>query len=586
MHSIPLAEDDVAPTLADPALDLSSDLRGTLVAGRHELAELFFHGEQGSVYLGRDTHSNRPIEVKILASEAATTAAVDRFRERSRRMLGLSHPGIAAVLGEGITENGLPFVVMEHREGRNLHHLQGDPRLAWPAPEAVLRQLAEALAALHALGVVHGAISAGNIVWIEDGSPTPRVQLVDREFNVPASDEFAAFDRGGDPRGSDTPPADDLHALGAVVYELCTGRLPSAAPLSMHQGDTQVAVPERFESIVLALVDPDPAGRPTSAVALLDLLDRATSGMQPGDLDFLAALGEPEPTRFADRFASTDRAEATPGARFVVHPEAPEPATASASLIPALDTSSPAHALAAAMDAFGMDDPPDRQRVPIPESPRPARKLASASAPDLTGPADSSTSASTSASTSTSTPASASASISVSTSASTSAALSLSADPILTSAEATPPASRADGSASDPRLLAATPTLAPGEPTTATLTARSEPSTTPLARQRELPPERTRLLLLVVGAGLVLILLAWLFRGSGAASPTAPQPAPVTAPTQPPHAERRVEPEPAGATLASGAAQALPAGPEPTGEPAAAPTAPQSHPPPTIQRLR
>ena len=186
MHSIPLAEDDVAPTLADPALDLSSDLRGTLVAGRHELAELFFHGEQGSVYLGRDTHSNRPIEVKILASEAATTAAVDRFRERSRRMLGLSHPGIAAVLGEGITENGLPFAVMEHREGRNLHHLQGDPRLAWPAPEAVLRQLAEALAALHALGVVHGAISAGNIVWIEDGSPTPRVQLVDRDTRGPA----------------------------------------------------------------------------------------------------------------------------------------------------------------------------------------------------------------------------------------------------------------------------------------------------------------------------------------------------------------------------------------------------------------
>ena len=608
MHSIPLAEDDVTPALADPALDLSADLRGTLVAGgRHELAELFFHGEQGSVYLGRDTHSNRPVEVKILASEAATTAAVDRFRERSRRMLGLSHPGIAAVLGEGITENGLPFVVMEHRAGRNLHHLQGDPRLAWPAPAAVVRQLAEALAALHALGVVHGAVTPGNIVWIDDAGTSPRVQLVDREFDLPPTHEFAAFEARGsfgpqsDTRSTpgDAPPGDDLHALGAVVYELCTGRAPEPPGgepglRSMHREDAQVAVPERFEAVVLALLDP--ASRPASAMALLDLLDRATSGMQAGDLDFLAALGEDEPTRFgaADsaRFAPSDSARFTPtsSSRFVVRVEPHDPAS--------LDSSSAAHALAAAMDAFDSDEPPEKLRVPIPE-PRPVSLSASGKQIPFAAPAVAE-------------PAVAEPAVAEPAVAEPAVAEPAATDPLTTSAEpdrhaAEPSASAsiplissgehalssgehshppAVASASDPRLHTATPSGPPPEPTTATLAARSEPPT--LAARVEaspgglaLPRDRTRLIV-VLAVGLLLILLAWLLR-----APAEPLPDAEPVPPQPSISEARTgsplpeaprtgsplpDPErsaPADATLASGAAPPLPSEPEaPPAEPA------------------
>ncbi len=292
MHSIPIAEDDAPPALDEPAIDLSADLRGRVLMGRYELAELFFHGELGSVYLGHDQHSGRPVEVKILAPSAAGSGLVERFRERSRRMLGLANPGLAAVYGEGLTENGLAFAITEHREGRNLHHMHGDPRLVWPAPEAVVRQLAEALQALHAVGVVHGAVSPGNIVWIE-GARAAQVQLVDREFRqTPAPDTEEPDTRT------------DLHALGAVVYELCTGRAPDHphAALGMHDADVEIAVPTAFEAVILALVDRDPNNRPGSAIALLDLLDRAsaTAGMGADDLDFLAALEEPGgvPSRF------------------------------------------------------------------------------------------------------------------------------------------------------------------------------------------------------------------------------------------------------------------------------------------------
>ena len=558
MHSIPLAEDDVAPTLADPALDLSSDLRGSVVAGgRHELAELFFHGSQGSVYLGRDTHSNRPVEVKILASEAATTAAVDRFRERSRRMLGLSHPGIAPVLGEGITENGLPFVVMEHREGRNLHHLQGDPRLTWPAPEAVLRQLGEALAALHALGVVHGAITAGNVVWIEDGAAVPRVQLVDREFHLPDSDEFTSFER----RSTDDPnPADDLHALGKVVYELCTGRPPEGVP-SMRDG--QVSVPERFESVVLALVDPDPTARPTTALALLDLLDRATTGLPPGDLDFLAALNEPESTRFG---TDPSTPPGTPPGTALGIPapprfgitEPPEPGPAAA-----MDTSSPAQALAAAMDAFGADDPPDRQRVPIPAAiiyPDAAPFAVVRPATDHSVPADRSSQRAPEA------------------------APDTVADAIpVAIPDAIPDAIPVAIPDTIPVVTPVAPGLAaaPDDPPARPDTHGAATSANELDRDLSSTSDRTRLLLVVIGVGLILILIAWLLRGGGEPTPEAPAPAPVAAAHDAPAPVEHRVPAPtdhADATLASGAVQALPSAPDPEPEPEPAP-APDEPPP-------
>jgi serine/threonine protein kinase len=383
MHSIPLAEDDVTPTLADPALDLSVRPPRQPRRGRPPRARraVFPRLEQGSVYLGRDTHSNRPVEVKILASEAATTAAVDRFRERSRRMLGLSHPGIAAVLGEGITENGLPFVVMEHRAGRNLHHLQGDPRLAWPAPAAVVRQLAEALAALHALGVVHGAVTPGNVVWIEDAGTSPRVQLVDREFDLPPTHEFAAFEARGsfgpqsDTRSTpgDAPPGDDLHALGKPSSTSCApvGPPPSvASPASAACTATTPRSPSRSASRPSSSLSSTPTSRPVRPAPS----PSSTSSTAP------PAACPPATSTSSPRSARTSRPASAPPTRPASPPRTrpaapPPPRPASSSRRRAarpylgLDSSSAAQALAAAMDAFDSDEPPETAARPDPRAP-------------------------------------------------------------------------------------------------------------------------------------------------------------------------------------------------------------------------
>lgn len=537
MHSIPIAEEDATPALVDEAIDLTADLRGRVVAGRHELAELFCHGELGSVYLGHDQHSGRTVEVKILAPEAASTGAVDRFRERSRRMIGVTHPALAAVLAEGITENGLPFAVMEHREGRNLHHLLGDSRLAWPAPAQIARQLAEALAALHAVGVVHGHVSAGNVVWIGDGSRGPQVQLVDREFRLATPDADAAASLGGQrsPQGHDAElDADaDLMALGTLLYELCTGHSPEdpqQSSRSMRLADTQISVPEAFESVVLALVDPNPASRPGSAMALLDLLDRAASaGINAGDLDFLAALGEDAAEPLAPPTMQS----------FARVRDEPSPPAQAAPGEPARASDMPSGFLDAQDEDDDLAPPPKRPPPPRPPAPRAAQ--VAARPPDSDPPTLSPASASAPApSPSASTSAPASASTSAPASASTSAPSASTSAPASTSTPSRPsntaphaavlwpPPGAPDPSASaslDAASSLPLPTVHP-QPLAATRPTPRPISSTARARQQD-----RRLLIVLIVVGLAVIVSVYLLR---TCDDRAADPQPVTPPVERP----------------------------------------------------
>ena len=527
MHSIPIAEDDAAPpALDEPAIDLSSDLRGRVVMGRYELAELFFHGELGSVYLGHDQHSGRPVEIKILAAAAATAGVVERFRERSRRMLGLFNVGLAAVYGEGLTENGLPFLITEHREGRNLHHMHGDPRLAWPAPEALVRQLAEALQALHAVSVVHGAVSPGNIVWIEDGARAAQVQLVDREFR-PAT---AAPEGELDPRM-------DLHALGAVIYELCSGRASDDpyTPASMRDADAAIAVPAPFEAVILALIDRNPANRPGSAMVLLDMLDRATasSGMDAGDLEFLAALEDPgvptrfqpvEPSRPLGAAVTARAADAVQAARvwpssepFPVAPQGPrapsQPFPAAAQIPRA--ASQPFPAASSVLPATpGATAPvaPSQSSGPPPTPSTPLRYVSPIpQGSTLAGLRERAERDAT---------------------ASTEAPVLFALDALDARPSAPPPSVAPSTTPAD---ATSSPSPASAPPIAATTTPRRKPAPRPAAT-----PRRGPLILGLVGAVVAIVLLIWLIQSCRSdatptvePTPAAPQNATVTTPTEP-----------------------------------------------------
>ncbi|MCY0995196.1 hypothetical protein OV203_49170, partial [Nannocystis sp. ILAH1] len=134
MHSIPIDEDPLPETLGGPIgpggkpseVEVLGDLRGHVLAGRYVLTELLGSGDLGCVYSGRDQASNQQVVVKVLAAPEQREV-VARIAERARRRLGVRQSCVAAVLAEG-TMGGLWYAVMEHAEGKNLYHADGDPR--------------------------------------------------------------------------------------------------------------------------------------------------------------------------------------------------------------------------------------------------------------------------------------------------------------------------------------------------------------------------------------------------------------------------------------------------------------------------
>ncbi|MBL9106746.1 MAG: hypothetical protein JNL82_37840 [Myxococcales bacterium] len=249
LHALPADEvGGLAPEepQAGPAAqaEASSDLCGRLVGARYDVRELRSHGEKAAVYLGFDRNYGRLVDLRFSAPQAIE--AGDDVRGRARRRMGVRHVHLAALQGEGLTEGGLHYVAMEHVEGRNLHHMIGDPRLTWPAVHAIGTQVAEALVALHGAWVVHGAVHPGNLVWVEHADERAvDVKLVDLDVSGAA----AAYGPPGI-AGVEADTSADVFALAVTLYELCTGKLPDPGLAALAHADAPAWFAELLRGVL------------------------------------------------------------------------------------------------------------------------------------------------------------------------------------------------------------------------------------------------------------------------------------------------------------------------------------------------
>ncbi|WP_263429772.1 protein kinase domain-containing protein [Nannocystis pusilla] len=246
MHSIPIDEEPLPETLGGPMgasgkpveVEVLGDLRGHVLAGRYVLIELLGSGDLGCVYSGRDQASSQQVVVKVLAAPEQREV-VARIAERARRRLGVRHPCVAAVLAEG-TMGGLWYAVMEHAEGKNLYHAEGDPRFEGAGLLKLAAELAEGLATLHALGAPHGAISPGNLVWSQAG-----VKLVD--LDVQAAPRLA--------EGAEA----DVTQLASVLLEVVgvgEAEAPWIAPIAqVVRGEARPSAAEWAQQLRAAEID-------------------------------------------------------------------------------------------------------------------------------------------------------------------------------------------------------------------------------------------------------------------------------------------------------------------------------------------
>jgi eukaryotic-like serine/threonine-protein kinase len=254
-----------------------------------------------SVYLARDTDLDRPVAVKLLAENLAGDESFrERFLREARLAAQLSHPNVVSVYDVG-EEAGRPFIVIECVEGETLADVLARRRRL-PADEAVALalQACRGLEHAHAAGLVHRDVKPQNLLLRRDGT------LKIADFGIARAAEATALTQTGtvlgtaaylapeQAAGERVSAAADIYSLGAVLYELVTGRPPyqfdSLPDLAAKQSVGAITpvrelapeVPQRVEDAVMRCLARNPAYRPASAADLARELALPTEPLPAG----------------------------------------------------------------------------------------------------------------------------------------------------------------------------------------------------------------------------------------------------------------------------------------------------------------
>ncbi|MEV4136436.1 protein kinase [Dactylosporangium sp. NPDC049742] len=319
----------------------------TMLGDRYRLETEVARGAIGAVWRAYDEQTGRWVAVKVMRAEAAEVPElVDGFLGEAELLAGLDHPSVIRVHNL-ITGKGLLAIAMELVGGPDLRRrLRADGPLPPAAAAEVVAQVADALAYVHAAGIVHGDVKPGNLLVPLDGGP---VRLADfgvaRRLDQPAgpthaTPEYVAPEvvAGGLPS-----PASDVYALGVVLFELICGRSPyrGGSPndvLRRHADCVPVpppGMPAALWPIIEGCMELDPRMRPAAASIMgrLRVAEGALDGFEP--LPRLPA----EAVTFWARSAEQTAPVSAPVRRvdWVPLPTAPtSPAAASAALMVAV----------------------------------------------------------------------------------------------------------------------------------------------------------------------------------------------------------------------------------------------------------
>src|SRR5262245_24662469 len=204
---------------------------GTTLAERYRIDTLLGRGGMGTVYRAHDLRLRRDVAIKVVEGQGLDSDARRRLLHEARTAATLNHPHIVAVHDAG--EAGeQPFVVMELVGGGSL---RGHPPLRFSQVLSIGRQLCEALEHAHEKGIVHRDLKPENVLLSEDGD-APEVKLADlglafirRDTRMTQSGMLlgtAAYMAPEQAMGTPLDGRADLYALGALLYELVTGRPP------------------------------------------------------------------------------------------------------------------------------------------------------------------------------------------------------------------------------------------------------------------------------------------------------------------------------------------------------------------------
>ena len=360
-----------------------------VIGGRYRVGRAIGQGGMGTVWLCRDETLQRDVAVKqvgLLPGQSVTDSA--RALREARSSAALSHRNVVTVF-DVVEEHDAIWLVMEHVPSRSLSDIIKQDGPLDPAEVADIgAQVADGLAAAHAVGTMHRDVKPGNVLIREDGVAKISDFGIARTTGDPALTQSGFLT--GTPsyfspelaRGAAPSPASDVWALGATLYAAVEGRSPYKAQTNpvavLHEiASQQPSAPRRsdfLEPVLLRMMDRDPGSRWSMADAAHRLHQLAREHSLENTRASTVSLGSPPSSapRAASAPLAAESLAAVPGAAVpgAAVPGAAVPGAAE----PRADRSAPAATAGPRPDDLPPTTPPGRREpTPPASSPAPGR---------------------------------------------------------------------------------------------------------------------------------------------------------------------------------------------------------------------
>ena len=261
--------------------------KGALLHNRYRIESELGRGGMGVVYGAHDTLLDRAVAIKVLSETGVGTQGRARLLREAQAVARLDHPHIVPVYDAGEI-NDIPFIVMQLVEGMNLRE---SGALSLPQIITLASQLCDALDHAHRRGIVHRDVKPENILVTPQGTAklmdfglaySQKAARLTQERTVMGTLAYLAPEQI---MGEAIDGRTDLYALGVILYELTTGRLPFTGddmlklisqhlhspvePPRAHRAD----LPPALDALIVRLLSKQPADRPASAEAVQAALE-------------------------------------------------------------------------------------------------------------------------------------------------------------------------------------------------------------------------------------------------------------------------------------------------------------------------
>ena len=336
-HGTPrlLEEDHGLPTFALPPPP-ARDIAGTLLLDRYRLIKKLGEGGMGAVYLAEHVTIKKRCAIKVLNPEYAHKAdLVERFLQEARAASMIAHENVVEITDFGAAPNGSVFFVMEMLVGEDLADtIKREAPMPWSRVAPMALQICRALGAAHAKGVIHRDMKPENCFRIERSGNPDFIKVLDFGIaKVTSEDPNETAGRltstgmiFGTPtymspeqaQGQRVDHRSDIYALGVILYELLTGKVPFSADnfmgiLTKHMFDQPVAPSEvapqagispEVEALVLKALQKDRGFRFQSMQELAQAILDVGTGAEPVTVvpeTRARPISEGRPTAFLSR---------------------------------------------------------------------------------------------------------------------------------------------------------------------------------------------------------------------------------------------------------------------------------------------